>query len=346
MDFVRLHGLTWRTPTWRKPKVHVPRLRNMDLRFSTSGRHVHRSERRSPQSIRGRDAQRMHTVARRQTLLTGGWTSSGIDAQLRAGRWQRAGRAIVLHNGPLTRGEVQRAGLLNCGPQALFTSFTSAELAGLENWLRDEVHILAPVGTKEPRIEGVPIRLHRTHAMRGVRRHRQRPAEMLPGALVRAAASFTRPRPAAGLYAAVVQQGLARVGYLRSGLLAHPTARHRRMLLAALHDIEMGSHALSEIDFIRLCRRYRLPAPLRQAVRSMPNGQRRYLDALWRLRNGRTLAAEVDGAIHLRIDTWVSDQLRQNEVLLTGTPTLRFPSIVFRTDPARVADQLRRGLGL
>lgn len=285
-------------------------------------------------------------VARRQELLSAGRSSSAIKAQLHAGRWQRAGRAIVLHNGPLTRPQIQRAALLNCGPRAPFTAFTAAEMSGLKGWERDEVHVVAPVGTARPRIDGVPIRLHLSRTLPDTQRHPGRPAERLPTALPRAAASFASARAAAGLYAAVVQQRISSAAYLRPGLAAATTARHRRILLAALDDIEMGAHALTEIDFARLCRRYGLPEPVRQAVRRQADGKRRYLDALWRTRRGGRLAAEVDGAIHLEPTTWVNDQMRQNEIVLCGTPTLRFPSIVLRTEPRRVAEQVRRGLEL
>jgi hypothetical protein len=133
---------------------------------------------------------------------------------------------------------------------------------------------------------------------------------------------------------------------LHAALDRWPKLRHHRALRLALHDIGQGAQALSEIDFVRLCRRYRLPPPEHQAVRVEPGGRRRYLDAEWLRRDGSPLAVEVDGAIHLRVRKWISDQLRQNEVVIGGTPVLRFPSMVVRCAPELVADQLRRGLGL
>ena len=120
--------------------------------------------------------------------------------------------------------------------------------------------------------------------------------------------------------------------------------RHRRVLRAALRDIAQGADALSEIDFGVLCRRQELPRPTRQALRVEPNGRRRYLDVEWITPDGRRVAAEIDGAIHLRVEQWVSDQPRQNEVVIGGTTVLRFPSVTVRTDEVRVADQLRRVL--
>lgn len=106
----------------------------------------------------------------------------------------------------------------------------------------------------------------------------------------------------------------------------------------------MGAQALSEIDFVRLCRRNGLPPPRQQAVRVERNGRRRYLDAEWLRFDGRRLVCEIDGALHLTPRRWFDDQLRQNEIVLSGSLVLRYPSVVVRTEEKLVADQLRRAL--
>ena len=163
-------------------------------------------------------------------------------------------------------------------------------------------------------------------------------------ALVVAAGSVPSPRTACGLLAAAVQQRLTTAAMIGAALALQPKLRHFRALRLALHDIEQGAQALSEIDFVALCRRHKLPAPVQQGVRIEGSGRRRYLDAQWRRRDGGLLVVEVDGAIHLQPLTWVDDQLRQNEVVLGGAAVLRFPSTVIRSDERTVADQLRRGL--
>lgn len=172
--------------------------------------------------------------------------------------------------------------------------------------------------------------------MPGRRVHRIAPA------LVVAAGSFESARPGCGLLASAVQQGLVRADSLRDALEHAPRVRHRRLLHAAVDDIEQGAHALSEIDLGRLCRRYGLPLPVRQAVRTEPSGRRRHLDAEWELRDGRRVVAEIDGALHLVHSRWWDDQLRQNELVIAGDVVLRFPSVVLRTDEPLVADQLAR----
>jgi hypothetical protein len=279
-------------------------------------------------------------------LRSDGHTPAEIRAQLAAKRWRRWGYAIVLHNGPLTRQQNWYVARAHGGPGALLTGFTAAEAYGLHGWERDQVDVLQRPGTSGA--TGCPGLLAR-HTVRDwstVRRHRMYAVQVLPQALLVAAGSFDGGRPACGLLAAAVQQRLVtRVG-LADALRAASRVRHRALLRAAVADIAQGSQALSEIDFVRLCRRNRLPAPVQQQVRRGFGGRRRYLDATWRRADGRLVVIEVDGALHLSTRHWWDDQLRQNEIALTDALILRFPSVVVRTESALVATQLRRALGI
>ena len=248
----------------------------------------------------------------------------------------------MLHNGRLTRHQMWRVALINCGPRAVLTSFTAAEAWGLRGWTRDEIHVLAPAGTTRPRLRG--LRLHRTTNWVRVDLAQTQLLHALAPALVLAASGFSSSRPGWGVLAASVQQRLTTAAALRQALVAAPRTRHRAALLLAVGDIEQGAEAMSEIDLGRLCRQYGLPPPNRQAVRVEPTGRRRYLDADWTLPDGRIVAVEVDGAHHLSTTQWREDQLRQNEVVIGGTLVLRYPSVVVRDDPALVARQLRRAL--
>ena len=276
-------------------------------------------------------------------LTAAGVSRSVLVANLAADRWQRQGLAIVLHRGPLSSDQRWRVALINCGPRSLLTAFTAAELMGLTGWKRDEVHVLAPTGSRSPRYSAIPIRLHRSEMWPVGTAGRLRSQSLAP-ALVRAAGTCTSPRPACGILAAAVQQRLLSPAQLRDVLLGASRAKHRAALLSAVQDIEGGSQALSEIDFVRLCRRERLPLPIQQELRRDSFGRRRYLDATWRLPDGRLLVVEVDGALHLNPRRWWDDQLRQNELSLAGAVVLRFPSVVVRCEPALVVRQLRAAL--
>ncbi|MGN6607040.1 MAG: hypothetical protein ACTHMS_08550 [Jatrophihabitans sp.] len=232
--------------------------------------------------------------------------------------------------------------LVHGGPQAVLTAFTAGEELGLEGWTRTPTDLLVPAGTRVRKGCPVPITVHFTGtAPVVVGRSR---VEVLPHALLRAAATFASARPGCGLLAAAVQQQRLRPEELLAALDRFTRVRHRRLLRAAVADIAGGSEALSEIDFIRLCRRHHLPEPERQAVRCEPDGRRRYLDAAWRRRDGRLVVAEIDGALHLLPRRWWADQMRQNELALADALVLRYPTVLFRAEERTVVDQLRRAL--
>lgn len=273
-----------------------------------------------------------------------GCTPGELRSRLAAGRWTRHGLAVVTHNGPLTRDEQCRVAVLNCGPRAVLASFSAAEELGLTGWERAEVHVLTPGGVRRPELPGIPLVLHRARVIDADAVLIARRCQRIAPALVLAASSFRAPRLGCGILAAGVQQRLTTARDLRRALLAAPRLRHLAALRSAVDDIAMGAAALSEIDFVRLCRRHRLPPPTQQAVRVETGGRRRYLDAEWTLPGGRRLVVEVDGAVHLAPRRWFDDQLRQNEIALGGALVLRYPSVVVRTEEPLVVAQLRRAL--
>ncbi len=280
------------------------------------------------------------TMAR---LQRAGWTRSAVRAQLAAHRWQRQGRAIISHNGPLSLDQTLDVALINCGPRSVLTSFTAITLLGMQGWQRPGIHVLVPGGARLSSALAGDVHVHYARSWSAVQVRNHRRVHSLPQALLVAADSLTRPRAAVGLLAAAVQQRRIRPPDLQAELARSDHVRHRGLLISCMHDIAQGSEALSEIDFIQLCRAARLPLPHRQAIRLL-GGRRRYLDAEWVRRDGRTVVAEVDGALHLAAPRWYADQLRQNEVTLSGSLVLRFPSVVLRTEPQAVIEQLRRAL--
>ena len=239
------------------------------------------------------------TIVTAADLRSWGWSSAAIRAQIHARRWQRAGRAIVLHNGPLQGEERRHVALLNCGPRAVLTAFTAAEEHGLSGWERKRIHVLVPAGARVARPRDPAIRLHYTGDWAATPTVPARRLHRITPALLCAASTFLHPRPACGILAAGVQQRLVSPAQLAGALDAAPRLRHRALLMAAIRDIAQGAEALSEIDFRRLCRRFRLPEPTHQVVRVEASGRRRYVDAEWTRADGQVVAAEVDGALHL-----------------------------------------------
>lgn len=274
-------------------------------------------------------------------LRAAGLTAGEVRAQVAAGRWRRHGRAVVTHTSALDVEERWAVALVNAGPSAVLTSFTALQAVGLRGWERDAVHVLVPA--RPPRIAVEDIEVVAGYSGRWpppLDLARERCHARAP-ALLRAAASFRSTRPAVGIVAAAVTQGVVDARDVVAELDGSTRTRHRSVLQAACHDIQGGAQALSEIDLVQLCRRHGLPPPTLQRVRREPSGRRRYLDASWELPGGVVVGVEVDGAYHLDVRQQAADSVRSNELVLTGTRLLRFPAWFVRTCPGQVAAQLR-----
>lgn len=273
--------------------------------------------------------------------------SCGIDwdrvrNEVAARRWQLAGtHAVVLHNGTLTSMQTLWVACIETGPHAILDGLTAARASGLTGYEPDAIHVSAPKSSRPRPCPGVVVhelRRYRVDDIHPVRTPRQaRPAV----ALLNAALWSATADRACAILAAGVQQRLVRAADLREPLSRIHRHRHRRTILATIGDIEGGSHSLSEIDLVALCRSRRLPVPERQTIRLDARGRRRYLDADWPCYG---LAAEVDGGLHMLARTWWNDMDRLNEIVLADRRVLRFPSMVIRLWPDRVAAQLERGL--
>jgi hypothetical protein len=292
-------------------------------------------------------AQMQAHIAHRRQLLECGVTRSRTVAQLRSGRWRAVGPlTIALHNGALTTEQRQWVALLSAGPKAGLGGRTALEVAGLKGWESVPIHVVVPPGRHVPDIAEVPVEVHQTRrseayrmALAGVptRTNVERSA-------LDAASWSINPRSCAGILAAVVQQRLTTADRLLTALEKSGRIRHKPLMRSTLHDISGGAQALSEIDIGRLCRRHGLRVTARQVIRLDATGRRRYLDGEVTGPNGKRVAFEVDGAVHLAVRSYWDDMERSNELLIAGVGLLRFPSLAVRIQGPKVVDQFRRAL--
>jgi hypothetical protein len=283
-------------------------------------------------------------VARRSQLQGAGLTPDAIRAELDAGRWQPWGHhVVVLHNAELTRRQLMWAAVLDAGPPAALASQTALELAGFVAFGVEagKIHLLVARGMKVADHHGVVVHeSRRVDSARHVRREGLSCTAVERSALD-AAAWQPWPRFACAMVAAVVQQRLTTAERLEVELGRVGRIRHKAHLRAALRDIAGGAEALSELDLRQLCRRFRLAPPSHQRRRKGPDGRLRYLDAEWRLPEGRLLVLEVDGAHHLDVVHWQADMRRERTVVLSGRRVLRATSFEVRAEPQLIAADLR-----
>ncbi|WP_420313566.1 hypothetical protein [Actinopolymorpha alba] len=83
--------------------------------------------------------------------MTSGLSDEFLEAQLRAGRWQRVHRGIyVAHRGPLSRKTAVWAAILYAGPGAAASHHTAAELWGIAPELDVTIHVAVPSNRRPP----------------------------------------------------------------------------------------------------------------------------------------------------------------------------------------------------
>lgn len=281
-------------------------------------------------------------VARRQ-LNAAGVDADRVRNEIAARRWAaRTPTVISTVTGELTWRQRVWLGVLHAGGGALVGGLSALEWHGLRNWHRDDVTILVDDELSFDPVRG--IRFFRTRRPLDLFRD---PRTLLPLCRVEPAAllmaGYDRSaRTAQGLLAAVVQQRLATPDALLLELRSMTPLRRARLFRRTLIDIAGGAESLAELDLGRLCRRAGLPPPLRQVRRRDAAGRVRYTDCEWRLRGGRVLILEVDGAFHMDVDHWEADLARQRSLTAPGRIVIRCTARELREQPERVLGDLQR----
>ena len=120
-----------------------------------------------------------------------------------------------------------------------------------------------------------------------------------------------------------------------------PRTGRWKLINQTVNDAAGGAHALSELDFLALCRSAGFPEPRLQAMRRDADGRRRYIDALF---EEYGVQVEIDGGHHADIRQAWADMRRQNALWVSGTRLLRFPGWLVRERPDEVIGQLRAAL--
>ncbi len=266
----------------------------------------------------------------------------GVDAdyvrnQIAAGRWQAWGRRVVaLTTGPLSSEQIAWLAVLDGGPDCVLAGLSALERYGLTGFGTDRMETAVPKDGHPARHDLFVRRESRRLDPAAVHPVKRPPTRRLPVAVVDALQSIATPVRGCALLAALVQQRLVRPGLLRELLLETRTLRHRKTYIRVAGDIEGGAHSLTEIDFVRLAREAGVGRPLGQSIRVDRSGRRRYVDAEF-----RGFFVEVDGALHLKPLVWWEDMFRQNELVLSHKPVLRFPSVGIYLRRDDVIEQLR-----
>lgn len=244
-------------------------------------------------------------IATREQLLASGLSEAEILSNIEGRRWRRLNdHVLATHNGPLTRHQAMCAVILSAQQPAVLCSETVYELFEVPGADADCIHVLVTRGARVLPVPGVRVKVHESRrfpspAEIGIRAGL--PVTSLARAAVDTAAWSRDVRRAWRMLVAPVQARRLRPEQIRLELEKAGRVRHRGSLALLLNDLEGGAQALSEVEFLRFCRRNKFPVPKCQ-VRFDRRGRRRYLDAEFRRRSGRPLKVEVDGGIHLKLE--------------------------------------------
>jgi very-short-patch-repair endonuclease len=265
------------------------------------------------------------------------------------GRWRSVCRGLLATtNGQLSHQQQLWVAVLAAGRDGVLAGVTAVAEAGVRGMRSDTIHVLIPATRAKTRVrlrfppDMRAVVIHHTGFLPPGHRQTGRPPRTSIARAVVDAVGWARSDAEARLViAAACQQRRVTPEEIQEVAASRPNSRRSALLRETVADVAGGAEALSEIDLVALCRRYRLPSPDLQERRRDTAGRWRYLDAYWRVWR---LHVEVDGAHHMDARHWEADMLRQNAVWIGGDRILRFPAWLARHRPEVVAEQLRKAL--
>ncbi|GAA4108245.1 hypothetical protein GCM10022415_00740 [Knoellia locipacati] len=277
-------------------------------------------------------------VVHRRDLRAAGVDRNDVRTECCSGRWRSWGlhTVAVLEVSREPVADLWRA-VWESGPGAVLDGATALVVHGMVGFAPSTIDVSLPRSATARSVDGVTLhqrRLLERCITAGV------PRVVPEWATIHAAQWAVSDRQAALLVCLPVQQRLVRPLRLLDTWRSVTRSPRRDLLGQVIPDVCDGAHSLGELDFTALCRRYGVPPPLRQSVRTGPSG-RVYLDAEW-----EGLVVEIDGGHHLLGLNPTDDALRANEVALGSTRVLRIPLLGLRLEPGRFMVQVARGLGL
>jgi len=245
-------------------------------------------------------------------LQASGLTKHGVTRRVAAGRLHRIHRGVyaVGHKGLSSRGR-WKAATLALGPQAVLSHQSAAELWGMLRERGGLPHVTVPGTADRPRRRGLTA--HRSSTLTTAE------------TTIRDGIPVTTPSRTLADLPSVVGPKLVRA--------ARRQAEFDRRPLDPTHASDRTRSDL-ERDFLRLCRRHRLPAPEVNA-RTGPFT----VDFLWRRQR---LIVEVDGyAAHSGRQAFTDDRIRDARLAVLGFDVQRIADCQFANDAGAVAETVR-----
>jgi hypothetical protein len=289
---------------------------------------------------------RQHAIVTRDQLRSCSVPEARWRAQIAGGRWRSLNDAVICgHNGPLTVEQARWATVLSAPPPAALSGLTAMQTWGVSGFGTPSVHVLVERGARVLRVPDVAMVVHESRRFNAadICGGRLPLTTGLERSVIDAAVWSPDSWTASRIVVAPIQQQHTSADALRRTLDAAGFVKHRKVLLALLADLDGGAEALSEVAFLRWCRRHGFPKPTLQ-VRLDAFGRRRYIDAVFTTADGNRVFVEIDGGIHLTLATRWKDSAKDNDAAIARQVALRFPSIAVHSDDPIAIHQLRAAL--
>lgn len=257
-----------------------------------------------------------------------------VRSRTHNGRWQRLHRDVyATFSGAPTRHALVWAAILRCGPDAVASHETAAELHGLADRPEERVHVSVPAGRRvRGKLDGITVHHSRRLAQA---RHpvKTPPRTRLEETVLDLVHASRTPRTAVSWVVRAVQRRFTTTDRLAATLDRRKKIKWRRLIEGMLHDVAAGAHSMLELEHLyRVERAHCLPAGTRQ--RRVAGHRVIWVDVD---HDEFATRIELDGRLGHVEDGIFRDRRRDNAGVVERTWTLRYGYAEICGDPCGVA---------
>jgi hypothetical protein len=282
-----------------------------------------------------------HVIGRDQALACG-LTPAAVQHRIRpGGPWHRLLPGVyVALTGPVVPEQREMAALVHAGPRSVLTGLAAARRHGFLIPEAGPIDVLVPPQVRR-RSTGF-VRVQQSTRMPGeVRVAGEVRYVRAERAVADAARSMTVATDVRALVAQAIQLRRCSIQLLAMELEQGP--RHGSALLrAALEEVRAGVRSVPEGDLRGLIRRGKIPVPVFNARLYAGKTLLAVVDAWW---EEAGVGAEVDSKeYHYSAGDWQRTMVRHDRLIAQGVLLLHFTPRQIRTEPGRVAAQIRAAL--
>jgi hypothetical protein len=273
--------------------------------------------------------------------LAAGLSWGAVRSRVALGQWQRLHRGVyATFSGEPSREAVLWAAVLACGPGAMLSYQTAAEVAGLTDRRISLIHVIIPGERRVAPIRGLVIHCS-ARASQALHPARLPPQTRAEETILDLACTATRLDDACGWVTAGVGRRLTTEARLRQAMAQRGKMRWRPELEELLSPAAKGVHSPLEWRHLRDVERpHGLPQGTAQA-RARAGKRVVYRDKLY-AKFG--IALELDGRVAHPGDRRWDDIRRDNAAAADRIITLRYGWVDVATRPCEVAAEIAQVL--